>query len=353
MFDNISVRAGRKAIKVIRDEGLDLKKVKVLAGASGSAKFLVLTGIDRVLMSLFKDRKEPLHLVGTSIGAFRMAAHCQKDPLEAFAILEEKYIAQQYGIETTREDIARETRNIINAYISDDDIKDIIQHPSMRISFLSNKCKGLMKKENKLFQMAGLGMAWGCNWFNRDNLGYFFERALFCNTNQKPPFSNMNQFPIHCHNLSPSNFKTALVSSGSIPLAMPGVCNIPGIPGVFRDGGIVDYHLDIPFLPQDDGFALYPHFYEQITPGWFDKSLNRKPDESNMENVVLVAPSKKFVASLPFQKIPDRNDFKTFHLKDIERREYWEKVLEMNTILGDEFVEGVESKRIRHKVEPI
>ncbi len=54
MFDTISIRAGHSAIKIIQDEGLDLSRVKVLAGASGSAKFLVLTGIDRVLISLFK-----------------------------------------------------------------------------------------------------------------------------------------------------------------------------------------------------------------------------------------------------------------------------------------------------------
>ncbi|RLB98751.1 MAG: patatin-like phospholipase family protein, partial [Deltaproteobacteria bacterium] len=38
MFDNISILAGSKAIDIIRDEGLDLTRVKVLAGASGSAK---------------------------------------------------------------------------------------------------------------------------------------------------------------------------------------------------------------------------------------------------------------------------------------------------------------------------
>ncbi len=88
MFDNISILAGTKAFAIIKDEGLDPAKIKVLAGASGSAKFLVLTGIDRVLMSLFKNRTDPLYLIGTSIGAFRMAGFCLKDPLSAIDILE-------------------------------------------------------------------------------------------------------------------------------------------------------------------------------------------------------------------------------------------------------------------------
>ncbi len=353
MFDNIAVRAGRNAIRIIKDEGLDLSRVKVLAGASGSAKFLVLTGIDRVLMSLFKPRKDPIFMIGTSIGAFRMAAYCQKDPLQALSILEEKYIAQQYGIGTTKKDITQETKRIINAYIDDQNLDDMIRNPVMRISFLSNKCKGLLKYDNLILQLAGIGIAAGCNRILRDSLGYFFERALFCNSDMLPPFAAMDQFPIKIHDLTSANFKTALLSSGSIPIAMQGVSDINGVPGVYRDGGIVDYHLDIPFLPLKDGFVLYPHFYEHITPGWFDKSLVRKPNAKYMENVVLVAPSQEFVGKLPFQKIPDRKDFRTFHRKDKERMDYWEKVLEMNPVLGDEFVEAVESGQIRSIVKPL
>ena len=163
----------------------------------------------------------------------------------------------------------------------------------------------------------------------------------------------MNQFPMTCHHLLPSNFKAALLSSGAIPVAMQGVADIPGVPGMFRDGGILDYHLDIPFLPNGGGFVLYPHFYDHITPGWFDKYLGREPDPGHMEDVVLVAPSSKFIAKIPFGKIPDRKDFKTFHLKDKERMAYWRKVVELNPVLGDEFAEAILSKKIREIVQPI
>ena len=104
------------------------------------------------------------------------------------------------------------------------------------------------------------------------------------------------------HKLSEANFKQALLSSGSIPIVMEGVSDIDGIEGTFRDGGIIDYHLDIPFLPsEDDGLVLFPHFYQHITPGWFDKHLKRKANPKHMENVVLVSPSQAFVESLPYQ----------------------------------------------------
>ncbi|MBW1897236.1 MAG: patatin-like phospholipase family protein [Deltaproteobacteria bacterium] len=353
MFDNISVRGGRKAIGIVRDGGFDLSSVKVLAGASGAAKFLVLTGMDRVLMSLFKERANPLYLIGTSIGAFRMAAYCQRDPLEALGRLEREYIAQQYDSRPTRREVTGESRRILHAYIEDDEIEHILNHPFMRISFLANKCKGLLKSENLFLQGLGVALASGVNRLNRDGLGHFFERALFSASREDPPFASMNQFPMRIYRLTESNFKEALLSSGSIPLAMEGVSGIAGVPGVFRDGGILDYHLDIPFLPDEDGLVLYPHFYEHITPGWLDKSLNRKPDEKNIENVVLVAPSNRFVESLPFGKIPDRQDFRTFFRKDKERMGYWKSVVQRNEALGDEFLEAIESGRIREIIKPL
>ncbi|MBU1196708.1 MAG: patatin-like phospholipase family protein [Proteobacteria bacterium] len=352
MFDNISIRAGSSAIKIIQDEGLDISRVKVLAGASGSAKFLVLTGIDRVLMSMFAGRKDPLYLLGTSIGAFRMAAFCQKDPIRAIDTLEREYILQQYALRPSKAQILQGTWKIIDSYIDDRQIDEILNHPFMRISFLSNQCKGMLKSDHLLLQYIALGLAAGVNLMSRKGLKFFFDRALFCSPGSLPPFSGMDEFPMKIHTLNRENFKAALLSSGSIPVAMPKVSNISGVPGVFRDGGIIDYHLDIPFLPDDtDQFVLYPHFYETVTPGWFDKRMNRKPRPDHMKNVILVAPSRNFVQSLPLGKIPDRKDFYLFKGKDRERMMHWKKAVEHSRRLGEEFFEAVQSGKIRKMVQ--
>ncbi len=358
MFENISIQAGSKALEIIQDEGLDMDRVKVLAGASGSAKFLVLTGIDRVVISLLKNRTLPLYLIGTSIGAFRMAAFCQPDPLGALKTLEQEYIAQQYSLRPTPKEVTTETRRILDAYIDDDQIAAILSHPFMRLSFLSNKCRGLLALDHSFAQWPGLLLAAGANVLGRKYLKYFLERALFCSPNPlnpgtRPPFAGMDEFPIHLHDLTPSNFKQALLSSGSIPVAMEGVSDIHGVPGVFRDGGVLDYHLDIPFLPGSDQLVLYPHFYDFITPGWFDKNLHRKPDPKNMENLVLVSPSRKFVQGLPLGKIPDRKDFTAYRGNDDQRRAHWRIAIEKSKRLGDEFAEAVESGRIKEIVRPL
>lgn len=356
MFENITIHAGSKALEIIQDEGLDMDRVKVLAGASGSAKFLVLTWIDRVVLSLLKDRILPLYLIGTSIGAFRMAAFCQPDPLGALETLEQEYIAQQYSLKPTPNEVTTETRRILDAYIDDDKIEAMLNHPFMRLNFLSNKCKGLLRSDHPFAQWPGLLLAAGVNLLGRRHLKCFLERALFCSPGPRgtlPPFAGMDEFPIHLHDLTPSNFKQALLSSGSIPIAMEGVSDIDGVPGVFRDGGVLDYHLDIPFLPESDQLVLYPHFYDTITPGWFDKNLHRQPDPKNMESLVLVSPSRKFVRDLPTGKIPDRKDFMTYKGNDDQRRAHWRTAIKRSRRLGDEFAEAVESKKIGEIVRPL
>jgi hypothetical protein len=72
-----------------------------------------------------------------------------------------------------------------------------------------------------------------------------------------------------------------------------------------------------------------------------------------VEGVVLVAPSANFVASLPFGKIPDRKDFRTFFRRDGERMDYWKGVVRRNEALGQELFEAIESGKIGEIVQPL
>jgi len=350
MFDNISVLAGKKALSVVKDEGLNLNRVKFLVGASGAAKFLVLTGIDRVLMTLLQERTERLDLVGSSIGSFRIGAFLQKDPLEAIDKLENGYINQFYtSKKPSKKVVTNESIRIMNSYIKDENLTEMLNHSFMKVSFLAVKSRYFLKSENNLIQLMNLLSAGTLNKINRKNLKYYFERALFTNTDVDFMFND--DFKLNKYKLNRSNFKKALLASGSIPLVMEGV-SIDNLKGVFRDGGMIDYHLDIPFLPEDsDDLVLFPHFYEDITPGWFDKFSKRKASGINLQNTIIVAPSKKFVDSLPYQKIPDRKDFENF--SDKERLKYWNEVVKKNRILGDELAEVIESGKIRDIVKEL
>ncbi len=83
---------------------------------------------------------------------------------------------------------------------------------------------------------------------------------------------------------------------------------------------------------------MYPHFYPYLTPGWFDKALKwRKANPAHLHNVVLLCPSPSWVQSLPYGKIPDRNDFK---LPDSTRINYWQTVIQRSEELADAMHQG-------------
>jgi len=133
---------------------------------------------------------------------------------------------------------------------------------------------------------------------------------------------------------------------------LSGVADISGAPkGVYRDGGVIDYHLDLPH--SDTGrLTLYLHFIDRIVPGWFDKRLTwRRPHPAHVEHTILVSPSADFVARLPYAKIPDRRDFVNFEPKVRERA--WRTVVDMCDEIADEFHEVIETNQLAARLQPL
>jgi hypothetical protein len=355
--ENIVFLAGHKAFAKIRQEGLRPEMVQVIAGAAGGPKWLVLNYLDRVIFSSWiKNRENPLFLIGSSIGAWRFAAASQNNHRKAIDRFQAEYLNQHYNSNPGPEEVTLETKRIMNSFIDDNKINEILHHPFMRLNIMAVRSKWAASSDKRLFLACGLLAAFFINIIGRKLLGFFFERALFYDDRTTPPFGTMDGFPIRKIPLKTDNIKKALLASGSIPLIMSGVKNIAHAPkGTYRDGGVIDYHMDIPFMGQEeDGIVLFPHYSERIIPGWLDKKLFwRRPSWSNMENVLLFAPSESFIESLPRKKIPDRNDFWYFKGRDTERKEYWQTVINKSEQLGQEFLEVVETGKIKELVKPM
>ena len=353
MGKNLVFSAGPKALTKIKDNGLRADDVKVMAGAAGGPKWLILGHLDRFLFTdFFKDRREPLFLIGSSSGAWRFAAASQADPLAAIQRFEAAYIGQTYeGIPAPAE-VSTEAGKIVTHLLGRKGSREILSHPFLRLSFMTARARGWTGSEQRVKLFAGLCTAVLGNFINRRFLGWFFERGLFHDPRDVPPFAGMQGLPIQRILLTNENLAKGLLASGSIPWIMAGVTDIPGAPaGTYRDGGVTDYQMDIPFLNGPDGIVLYPHFQERVIPGWLDKKISwRRPDPAHMENVLLLSPSPAFVESLPDKKIPDRNDFYTYKGRDKERIAAWQKAVEMSRRLADEFVDAVESGNIKKEV---
>src|SRR5215212_7234267 len=97
MPSTLSLRAGPDALRIIRERGLRAEDVDVIPGASGGAKWIALAGLDRFLFGEFfrGERARPLHLIGSSIGSWRMAAFAQRDPVAALERGVHAYIHDQ------------------------------------------------------------------------------------------------------------------------------------------------------------------------------------------------------------------------------------------------------------------
>jgi hypothetical protein len=67
----------------------------------------------------------------------------------------------------------------------------------------------------------------------------------------------------------------------------------------------------------------------------------------------MIYPSNAFIAELPGGKVPDRDDFTVFIDDPATRIKNWRKAVECAEPLGEEFLELVESKKIRDVVEEI
>jgi pimeloyl-ACP methyl ester carboxylesterase len=324
-----------------------------MAGASGGAKWLVLSKLDRVAADTLIPRlHEPVYLIGSSIGAWRFACYAQDRPLEAIERFEEAYLGQTYSEEPDRDEITTKSRQILDYVLGESGTAEILSHPVFRTSIMTVRSRHVTASEQPAVLVPGLLAAAALNAVSRRSLGAFFERVLFFDARDLPPFFDMRGFPLRQVELAEANLKDAIIATGSIPMILSGVRDIAGAPrGMYRDGGVIDYHLDLP-QSAPDRLTLYLHFIDRIVPGWFDKKLSwRKPDPSNVDRTILVSPSKEFVSRLPHAKIPDRRDFINF--KPEERIRAWRTVVDMCDELADEFHKVLDKGQLAARLEPL
>ena len=351
----LNYHAGKRALQRIRCEGLKADDIRVIAGAAGGPKWLILGHLDQAIFSTWMQRRrKPLFLAGSSSGAWRFAMAAQPDPAAAVTRFAQAYIHQYYSDNPTPVDIRREAVRILNEALPRGASTRILSHPFLRINIMAVRCKGPVASEARPIQMAGMLATMALNAIHRRGVGLFFDRVLFHDSRNRPPFWTMSGFPLLRVSLTPINLRQALMATGAIPLIMPGVAHIAGAPaGIYRDGGVIDYHMDLPWS-LNGGIVLFPHYSDRISPGWLDKRFSwRHPSPLDTADLLMVSPSRTFLAALPFGKIPDRNDFYQLAGQDKARVAYWQQAYDAGRDLADDFMETVLSGQIRHIVQPL
>ncbi len=345
----LDIYAGKTAFKMIKANGFTADLFSDFLGASGGPKWFTLFGLDKYLFGeFFHRRTTALNVIGSSAGAFRAACFAQSNPVAAIDRLGKAYAQTVFETRATPKEVSQQAQNLLNVTLGEAGITEIINNPVIKAHFIVAKAKGLVASEYRLLQGAGLATSFVLNRISRKLLTWQYERYIYQQQASELAINDPYCFKTHYSPLTLDNIKAALLASGAIPMVMQGVNNIVGSPkGVYRDGGLIDYHFD--FTIRGQGLTLYPHFTAEPKAGWFDKNLSRKVSLANYDNVVMLCPSAKFIASLPYQKIPDRTDFQA--LPTDKRIKYWHQVLVSSVQLAEEFaryLNNPDSKKIKH-----
>ena len=343
----LDLLAGADAYHLIRKEGLRAEDIHIIPGASGGAKWLVLAGLDRYLFGEFlqQPRTRPMHLIGSSIGSWRMACFAQRDPIAALGRGHHAYIYEQrYTRKPSTAEVAAVLGRALDLLLGPTGVDEILSHPWARMHVITAEGRGLAASARRSVLATGLALAVVGNLVSRRTLSTQMRRWIFHSAGADTPFAELSDLPTRHASLTRANLRDVLLASGAIPLLVDGV-RIPEMEGgPHWDGGVLDYHLDIDF-GAGDGLVLYPHFYSHVVPGWFDKSLRwRRATARNFRRAVLIAPSEEFVASLPGGKIPDRRDFYT--MPEAERFRRWQAVVDVSEALGAELRQLIRSGTI-------
>ncbi len=350
----LRIRAGKRALDRLRQKPLEPGDVHVIPGAAGGPKGLGISGLDQAIFGDWLPRvKQERALIGASVGSWRFAAIASSDnPVAQLKKLAELYTSQRFDKKATAEEVTRKSILFLEELIGGRE-SAVVEHPWYRLNIMVIRSLGLLAHETRGRLGLGLMGAISANMLGRRHLGRFMERGIVRDPRGNTPVSELVDFLSHDIALTRENLMPSLLASGSIPMIMSGIRDIPGGPaGVYRDGGLLDYHLDLPW--QQPGIVLYPHFTDKIVPGWFDKSLPwRQGNATRLQDVLLVSPSKEYLATLPDRKLPDRKDFEKYAGDDHGRENAWRRAIAESDRLGDEFLELIETGRLLDRVEPL
>lgn len=340
------IRAGKRALEQIRSSGLNAADIEIIPGAAGGPKGLGISGLDRAIFGDWLPSSPRVrHLIGSSIGAWRFAAACRTNPLGALDDFARAYTEQCYPPRPSRKVVSQTFRTLLEGLFSGRE-EEILTHPHYRLHILAVRGRWPLTRDSRFSTLLGFGMAAVANMIGRRHLARFIDRTVFHDPRDHPAFfkseKRFDAFHTHAVALDRANLGEALVASASIPLILEGVANVPGGPtGVYWDGGIIDYHLHLPYH-HSKGLVLYPHFTDRIMPGWLDKGMPwRRARGEWLDNMILVAPTREYLAKLPHGRLPNRTDFKRYLHDDAGRMKSWRTSISESDRLAEAFHEFV------------
>lgn len=342
----LQIHAGPRALAHLREQGLRPADVHAIPGAAGGPKGLVLNPLDQYLFGEWlAGTTHPVHLLGASIGAWRMASACLDNPVQALDRLGRDYIAQDYPHEPGRRPTPTQVTTAFGDKLTEHfggREREVLEHPRYRLHVFTSRGRHVLRREGRAFSkvttpLAYLG-AFATNAVSRRAMGAWLERVVFSDARDPLPLRTLD-YRTHAATLDAGNLRLSILASCSIPFWLDAVHDIPGGPrGAYWDGGITDYHLHLDYASMAQGLTLYPHFQKTVIPGWLDKVLRHRHRSSPLlDNVVVLSPRPEWIRTLPNGKLPDRNDFVRYGEDIGARTRAWTQAVAESQRLRDDF----------------
>lgn len=387
MTANLSILAGKTAYQHIVNNGLEPKDIAAVFGASGAAKWLSIYGLDAAIFGRWLPQsKQPVSLLGTSVGAFKLAAAMQPDPELSLKIFADAYIAQRYRKKPTPKEVVEQIDSLLAPIFgvasdtgmsageeSAEGVNAILSHERYFYHCTAVHCLGALASDQKLQQSFGVFKAGTSALVSRKRLNEHVKRVLFKRADgrwiENPGIVNQaDQIETVSIELTKGNLRQAILASGSLPVYMYGVkFGIPeelSFPYEFdrsngymmlRDGGLLDYHPSPSnLMSSKKQLVLYPHFYPYLIEGWFDKLKRKKYVSSDkLDNLIIVTPSDSYIKRLPQKRIPDRKDFEVYAGNDELRMSLWRVAADRSHELGETWLQLAKSGDWQKVLKPL
>ena len=361
----LNIHAGPRALAALRVHGLQPEHVRAIPAAAGGPKGLVLNALDQFIFGEWLNRATaPVHLLGASIGAWRMAAACLNDPAKALAQMAHDYLHQDYEHAPGKPPTPRHVSDVFGANLVErfgGRTQELLGNPRFRLHVFTSRGRHLLRRHGRALSSISTPLSYAgsfaTNAISRRAMGGWWERVIFSDPREPLPI-HLQDYRTHTSALSAQNLPQSILASCSIPYWLDPVHNIPGGPkGAYWDGGITDYHLHLNYASMSDGdqpaLVLYPHFQPTVIPGWLDKFFKRRHRATAaLSNVVVLSPNPEWIATLPMAKLPDRADFSFFGDDVAGRVAAWSRALVQSEQLRDEFAAWVDG-RTHIEVQPL
>ena len=123
-MERLFIRAGKRALEMIRDGGFSLDRVTTYVGPAVGPRWLVASGVDLALLRNGKlgSKSRPVLLTGASAGAWRFAAWLQPEPEKSYRRLLDAYIGIPFDRRSTPSSIRRSLQEVIDSFLENDAI---------------------------------------------------------------------------------------------------------------------------------------------------------------------------------------------------------------------------------------